>query len=230
MAFRDGDPVAARRALAFALADYLDRRGVREAVSLWSLHFEGQGSLFVALNRYCRQVAERFGLPGQEAELHLKIFRALQSDPRQLPEDPLSVPPPDEEPTVPDQLETLPRSLQPQGDAAVLQAFWGALEEQLARDLPAGVTPARLRRTLIRHAAALPKPQQHAASLWWSGQVSALGGDWPAGAAGTALVNVMYVALAELLGPVHADRCFTQAVLRLEAGSDAARAGIRRYL
>ena len=68
---QDKDPVAARRALAFVLGGYLDRRRVRDAVALWSTHFEGQGSLFVALQRYCRQIADSYGLAGREAELHL---------------------------------------------------------------------------------------------------------------------------------------------------------------
>ncbi|HSV69613.1 MAG TPA: hypothetical protein VLI72_05835 [Methylibium sp.] len=248
MAHPDHDPVAARRALAHALGAYLDRVRVRDAVALWSAHFEGQGSLFVALNRYCRQVAESYGLVGLEAELHLRVFRALQGDPRALPDDPLSQPPGDDERTAPAALDALasagppsrpgpPRSEPPSGSgagshrsAALLQVFYAAIESQLARDLPPGITPARVRRTLIKHAAGLPRPQQHAASLWWSNQVSVLGGDWPAGGHGTALVNVIYVSLAELVGPVRADQCFTQAVARLERGGDPAHAEIRRYL
>lgn len=234
MGSRDAEPTAARRALAHALAEYLDRARVRDAVALWRLHFEGQGSLSVALNRYCRQVAERFGLPGKEAELHLKIFRALQLDPLLLPEDPLSLPPPEEDPTVPGQLAggPLPRvSATGQGvGARLLQTFYAALEAQLARDLPAGLTPARLRRTLIRHAAVLPRAQRHPASLWWSGQVGVLDGDWPAGGAGTELVNVMYVTLAELVGPARADQCFTNAVRQLEASGDPVLDGVRDYL
>lgn len=222
----DHDAVVARRALAQALGDYLDRARVHDALALWSRSFEGRESLIVGLNRYCRQVAQAFGLAGKEAELHLKVFRALQTDPRLLPEDPLTQPP-HERAEPPGAPSTQPPA---SGSAAVLRRFYQALEEQLARDLPPGITPARVRRTLIRHAATLPRAQQHAASLWWSGQVSSLGGEWPAGGAGTALVNVMYVALAELAGPVRADQCFTDAVRRLEASGDPALAEIRRYL
>jgi hypothetical protein len=248
MALFDNDLVFARRALAHALGEYMDRGRVRDAVALWSPHFEGQGSVSAALNRYCRHMADSFGVAGREAELQLKIFRALQTDPQELPQDPLSVPP-DDAPTQPAGLSdtaragpsSLPASTplgrSPGGrsssagcGAALLQAFYAAIEEQLARDLPPDVTLARIRRTLIRHATTLPRPQQHAASLWWSGQVSALDGEWPAGGHGTALVNVIYIALAELLGPVRADQCFTQAVARLEASGDSARTNIRRYL
>lgn len=225
MAYPQNDPVTARRALAHALTGYLDRRRVREAVALWSQHFEGRGSLFVGLSRYCKQIAEAFGLPGKEAELHLKIFRALQLDTRQLPADPLSLPA--EEAVV---LPAAPIDPGAGPGAFVMQRFHAALDTQLARDLPPGVTPALWRRTLIRHAAVLPPPQRHAASLWWSGQVGQLGGAWPAGGHGSALVHVMYLTLAELVGPVRADRCFTLAVAQLEASGDVALAEIRRYL
>jgi hypothetical protein len=228
---RDNDPVTVRRALAQALAEYLDAPRVREAVTLWCQQFQGRGALFLGLSRYCRQIADGFGLAGKEAELHLKIFRALQSDPQSLPDDPLSSQP--FESTEPGSLP--PGSVAPSAPrlgegAAAMQAFFAAIEAQLSRDLPVGLTPARVRRALIRHATSLPRPQQHAASLWWSGQVSTLDGDWPAGGHGTLLVNVMYVALAELLGPVRADACFTHAVDRLEASGAPALTGIRRYL
>jgi hypothetical protein len=138
--------------------------------------------------------------------------------------------------------QTVPASLAPEPapevsvppqrstDARVLQAFYMALEAQLARQLPPGVTPARVRRTLIRHARALPHEQRHPASLWWSGQVNVLEGDWPVGGFGNGLVKVMSSALTELLGAAHADRCFKQAVARLEASRDTALHSIRRYL
>lgn len=115
-------------------------------------------------------------------------------------------------------------------DARVLQAFYMALEAQLARHLPSGVTPARVRRTLIRHARALPHGQRHPVSLWWSGQVNVLEGDWPIGGHGNALVKVMESALTELLGAAHAKRCFEQAATRLEASRDSTLHCIRRYL
>ncbi|WP_428420104.1 hypothetical protein [Methylibium sp.] len=231
MASRDNDPTTVRRALAQALGDYLDGPRVRDAVTLWSRQFQGRGALFLGLSRYCRQIADGFGLSGKEAELHLKIFRALQSDPQRLPDDPLSSQP--FEATEPGSLPpgtVVPTAIRLGEGAAAMQAFYAAIEAQLSRDLPVGLTPARVRRTLIRHAVGLPRPQQHAASLWWSGQVTSLDGDWPAGGHGTQLVNVMYVALAELLGPVRADLCFTQAVARLEASGDAALTEIRHYL
>jgi hypothetical protein len=135
--------------------------------------------------------------------------------------------------TVPAELEPAQEVIVPpprSSDARVLQAFYMALEAQLARQLPPGVTPARVRRTLIRHARALPHDQRHPVSLWWSGQVNVLEGEWPMGGQGSALVKVMHSALTELLGAAHAERCFKQATARLEASRDSTLHCIRRYL
>lgn len=227
------DAAAAHSALVQALAQFLDPPRVEQALALWALRCQGEGSLFQRLDRYCREIADGFGLHGKEVALHLDVLRTLQNPAGQTL--PGSLEPPVQEKAADLSLRRRENPLDTATPArstsgGVLQSFYAALEVQLARELPPGVTPARLRRTLIRHAQTLPRPQQHAASLWWSGQIGALRGDWPAGGCGTALANVMYVALAELLGPVHADRCFTQAVARLEASKDPALAAIRRFL
>jgi hypothetical protein len=72
--------------------------------------------------------------------------------------------------------------------------------------------------------------QRIAVVQWCTGEASALHGQWPAEGHGTVLVNLIYVALAELIGPVRADRAFGQAVADLESSGDAALAEIRRYL
>lgn len=229
MSLPRNDPVIARRALAHALHGYLGAGHVRDAVALWNQHFEGKVGLFVGLTRYCKQVADLFGLKGQEAELHLRIFRALQIDPRQLPIDPLSQPPDMQSQSLPDGAAASSQGEPGQG-AFVLQRLHTAIEACLARDAGASLPPALLRRMLVRRCAVLPPQHRHAAQLWWSGQVGVLSGDWPAGGLGTALVNVMYVTLAELIGPVQTDRCFAQAVARLEASGDPALYEVRSYL
>lgn len=219
MAYFVNDPVATRRALVLALSDYLESERVREAITLWHHHFENSGSIFVGLNRYCRQVAQAFGLSGKEAELHLKIFRALQAAPDTLPPDPLSRPSAVEQPRA---------SAAASGSARTLAAFFAEIEALVARE--PGLSAGFWRRAALARANALPGPARLAVGGWWRGELSSLGGDWPAGGLGTALVNVIYVALADLLGPVRADQCFTQAVGRLEASDDPALRSIRQYL
>ena len=57
-----------------------------------------------------------------------------------------------------------------------------------------------------------------------------LAGAVPARGLGTQLINAAYVALAESLGPVRADACFTSIVREFEQASDPALSGIRSYL
>lgn len=225
----------ARRALAHALGAYLDAPRVRDAVALWGEHAgEAQGNLIIGLRRYCMHVAEAFGLAGQEAELHLRILRAVQMDPSLLPADPLAPAPLTKPPSRP----TTGSGAAPTASAAsagpltshVLEHFFVAVEGHFARELPPGVVAAQLRRSLILLAVQLPSAQRAALLQWCRGQTSVLDGSWPAGGHGTALVNLIYVALAELVGPVRADRCFNLAVTELQSSSDPAIAEIRRYL
>ncbi len=232
MAYPGKDALLARRALAHALSTYLDSDRVHDAVSLWSQTADGQASLLAGLTRYCKQVAELFGLSGREAELHLKILRAMKMDPSLLPDDPLS----------PRASAAAPIGLQPPGSAAsaasatpnssalLLQKFFGLLEDQFRRESPTGSANLSLRRSLVGLAKQLPPAQRIAVVQWCTGETPALHGQWPAGSHGTVLVNLIYVALAELIGPVRADRALGLAVADLEASGDAALIEIRRYL
>jgi hypothetical protein len=231
------DAVAVRRALAAGLAAYVEAPVARAAVQLWVRDFEGRGNVLGALGRWCREVGARFGVAGREAELHLKVFRALQQPANELPDDPLaSQPPPDDADTEPDRLDALPSQPPPlppaiSPSARLLMAFCNALEREVAREPAGGLTVAKLRRAWIAAApGALPTGAQRAAINWWSGQVSQLAGDWAAAKLTTKLVNLVYVVLAEQLGPVAADRCFTAAVRALESDGDPLLRDIRRHL
>lgn len=246
----DRDVAAVRSALKHALSDFLDPPGVEEALQLWRHRFEGEDSLFLRLTFYCRELARERDLAGSEANLHMSVMQALQRDPPTITSmfdiprlspvrGPIeaaatvrsgaaAVP---AAPPIERERRAVPRVTVPVASGAhMLESFYRAFEAQVARQLPEGVTPARVRRTLIKHARKLPRAQHHPACLWWSGQVSHLEGDWPAGGHGTLLVKVMYRAMAELLGNELADRCFRQAILRLEADSDPSLHAIRRYL
>ena len=231
MAYPGKDALLARRALAHALSTYLDSERVYDAVSLWSQTADSQASLLAGLTRYCRQVAELFGLSGREAELHLKILRAMKMDPRLLPDDPLSPRTPAAGPVgLHTPASALSATPAPNSSAPLLQKFFGLLEDQLLRESPAGAVQVALRRSLVGLATQLPPTQRIAVVQWCTGEVSALHGNWPAGGHGTVLVNLIYVALAELIGPVRADRALGVAVAELESSGDPALSEIRRYL
>lgn len=231
MAYPGKDALTARRALAHALSAYLDGARVHEAVSLWSQNVDGQASLLAGLTRYCKQVAEVFGLAGREAELHLKILRAMKMDPSLLPDDPLA-----SRAAAAAAIATgraasaASTAAAPNASSPVLQKLFGLLEAQLVRESPTGAVNLALRRSVVGLATQLPPMQRIAVVQWCTGEATALHGQWPAGGHGTVLVNLIYVALAELVGPVRADRAFGLAVADLESSGDAALAEIRRYL
>lgn len=229
------DAIAVRRALAAGLAAYADAAVVRAAVGLWVRDYEGRVQALAGLGRWCREIGTRFGLAGREAELHLKVFRALQQPINELPDDPLASQPPDEADTEPDRLEALPSQPPPlppalSPSARLLMAFCNEIERQVAREPAGGPTVQKLRRAWIAAATALPIGAQRAAVAWWSGQVSQLAGDWAAAKLTTKMINLVYVVLAEQLGPVAADRCFTAAVRALENDGDPLLRDIRRWL
>lgn len=214
------DPVRVRRALALALEEFVDALRVQEAVELWHRQFERQFSLHFGLHRYSKEVAHVLGLSGRENELHLKMFQALSVSLERLPADPLG----SQEPLI----APVSGAGVATPSARTVQGFYEAVEERARQD--GRVRVQRLRQAVLAQAAGWPGPARRSLAAWWEGTAGGLHGQWPAGGLGTQFVNAVYVALTELLGPVQADQCFTQAVARLESGPDREIAGIRRYL
>jgi hypothetical protein len=237
-------------ALMWALQPYLDADRAREAAALWQPpDASGPASVMVGLSRYCRLIGQRFGLQGKEAELHLRIIRALQAQGLGATRNPstpertaphASEPPnrPWQGPSTMDMARAaqpgVPGSAndsQPPGTSAlVVQRFLEAVEQMVAREAPMSYNAPHWRHTLIRHAGRLPEPVLRHATDWLWGRTNVLMGDWPARGAGTRLINAAYVALAEWVGPVKADACFTRVVRDFEGSGDVHLAGVRRYL
>lgn len=237
------------QALMWALQPYLDAERAGEAAALWQPpEASGSASAMVGLSRYCRMVGQRFGLQGKEAELHLRIIKALQtqglgaarpahaSDGGAVAADasrPVwsSEPASTGRPREPSGPGGSANDSQPAGAAAlVVQRFLEMVEQAVAREAPMSYSPPRWRHTLIRHAGRLPEPVLRLATEWLWGRTSMLVGDWRPGGAGTRLVNAAYVALAEWVGPVKADACFTRIVREFEASGDPCLTGVRRFL
>lgn len=228
-------------ALMWALQPYLDADRAREAVALWQPpDASGPASAMVGLSRYCRLVGQRFGLQGKEAELHLRIIRALQA--QGLGGQRQAAPAEAPGPASPEGgaagrawsaagASISANDSQPAGASALLvQRFLEMVEQAVAHEAPMSYSPQRWRHTLIKQAGRLPEPVLRLATDWLWGRVPALTGEWRAGAAGTRLVNAAYVALAEWVGPVKADACFTRIVREFEGSGDPHLAAVRRYL
>jgi hypothetical protein len=240
-------PVPLREALLWALDAYLDAPQAEQALHLWQP--STQASALSGLSRYCRSVAQKFGLQGREAELHLRIVRAIQTTgaggARRAPEG--SAEPPsaasagahaglERVDTRPASLDALVHSVSandsvPPGLANLaVQRFLEATEAVAARECPGQFTTQRWRQCLLRHTTRFPKPLQQQVADWLWGHADSLPGDWPARGAGTRLINAAYVALAEWVGPVRADAAFTQIVKGFENSADPTLSGVRRYL
>jgi hypothetical protein len=220
--------LAANRALVSALSTYLDAERAELAASQWRRPGD-QHSAMWGLSRYCRLVAQQFGLQGKEAELHLGIIRAMRA--QGLGAAPSSEsPPPEARQTRVEPGLSANDSLPPGLAAVAVQRFVESVEQCVAREAPQIYSAQRWRQSLLVHAQRMhPVLLQHFADWLW-GQTPQLQGDWPARGAGTRLVNTAYVALAEWLGPVRADACFTAIVREFENSQDPVLSGVRRYL
>ena len=223
------------QALMWALQAYMDVDQARLAAALWQPPADGQASAMAGLSRYCRLVGLRFGLQGREAELHLRIIRAMQAQARAA--RPLGWPPgPRTEPELPlRQMEpalSANDSVPPSGPAGalVVQRFIERVEQALAREAPADYSAQRWRQSVLRQARQVPPLGLQQLNDWLWGRSVHLAGDWPPRGAGTRLVNTVYVALAQWLGPVKADACFTAIVREFEREGDAHLSVIRSYL
>lgn len=226
------------RALVWALGAYLPPDDAVRAAHLWQPSANQQASATAGLSRYCRTVAKHFALQGREAELHLRIIRAMQVTGQGgvLPHEPLPASASTSAPAgAADAVGGLPNtsandSVPPDLPAMAVQRFLQAVEQAAARECPDGYSPQLWRQSLLKHAQRIPQPLLVYAADWLWGRTVSLHGDWPARGAGTRLINTAYVTLAEWLGPVKADAHFTAIVREFENSQDPVLASVRRYL
>jgi hypothetical protein len=213
------DADQALQAVSWALSAYLVQPQLSEAAALWQppASAGGASSMLVGLSRYCRLVGQRFDLRGREAELHLRIIRAMQAQSQGR------VPAADAAPA----MATL---VAPVSSGALVQRFLEAIERQVQREAGALYSAERWRQAVVRHCRGLSNEALQRACDWLWGQTSVLVGQWPARGAGTQLLNGAYVALAEWLGPVRADACFTRVVGEFEGSQDPALVDVRAFL
>ena len=225
-----------RQALIWALKAYLPPLEAERAAMLWQPAAAQQNSITAGLSRYCRTVGQHFELHGREAELHLRIIRALQTlgQGRALPQD--DAQPAAAKDRAQGQLEP-PLATSSANDSQppfltvmTVQRFLEAIEQVVARECPQVYSPTLWRQALLRQARRIPSEQLSLVADWLWGRTPSLQGEWPARGSGTRLINTAYVALAEWLGPVGADAQFTSVVREFEHSQDASLTSIRRYL
>lgn len=231
-------PASTRKALVWALRAYLSAPEAEQAADLWQPGPSAQGTAIAGLSRYCRAVARQFSLAGREAELHLRIIRAMQTmgQGATLPEESLTTEGRggamgSRVDSLDSRVNTSANDSVPPGLPVVaVQRFLEAMEQVAARECPDTYSPTVWRQSLLIHAKRIPQHLRVHAADWLWGRSTSLNGDWPARGAGTRLINTAYVTLAEWVGPVRADACFTAIVREFENSQDPALADVRRYL
>jgi hypothetical protein len=216
------DAATVRRTLAANLTNYLDTQSSKDALQLWVQDFESGDNTLSALGRWCREISKRFNFREREAELYLKVFNALQT--------PAGAAAGDSGIGERSRAGVSSTNASAHPSAKLLMAFCAALGEQANHEASGDANPATLRRAWIAQAKSLASGPQKAAVAWWSGHSSQLAGNWSAGNLMTEFINVTYVGLLDLLGPVAADRCFSNAVRQLENSDDPALRAIRQHL
>ncbi len=219
--------MVARRALYLALTLRLEKDDAIQAVDMWQPFKGHEHNPLVGLRRYCQEVALRFGLQGREAELHLSIIKSLKAQGLMsgLTDSPDSTPP---------HANTLQAPVaQPpsRNDAAqLMQQFMQAVEAHVSVEVSGQYSPERWRQSLMQQINKTKSISDAHLQDWLSDRASRLQGEWPSRGRGTQLINVVYVVLAQWLGPVKADACFTSIVNRFEKSSAPYLRDIRSYL
>ncbi|MBL8473170.1 MAG: hypothetical protein JNM98_15345 [Rhodocyclaceae bacterium] len=245
-------PEGAQQVLRSVLRGYIPEARLAQALHVWQEECKRGQSVFIVLTHFCKRMGSEFGLRGREPELHLRIFQALQdarsaalvkapegataagqrvrAGRKAAPAVPASPPAPAAA-SAPPPAGAEPSRAVGSASSRLIERFFLLVETLLKRDH--GWSPRQWHEACAAQIASQEPPwsdRERAAFVAWLGGSSAnLAGAWPAGSAGTRAVNLMYVALAESLGPMLADRMFTRAVALLEReGGDYAE--IRAYL
>lgn len=217
------------------LAQWFPPAQARQALGLWPGPSSGQSALS-GLTRYCRAVAQRFELHGREAELHLHLFKALQSRHKVLhgPEG-------HGQGTVRAAIDDRASgaTIEPVSSpgARVVQAVLTQLREVAETALGPHWVAARWPLGLRKQwQSARIEPSHQRALLTWldaasgDAQGAVLEGAWSRPADAARAIHGAYVLLAEWLGPVAADAGLAAIVKRLEASSDPALRQVRQCL
>ncbi len=208
---------AARRALYLALTLHLEKNDAITAVELWRPPEGDAANPLSGLRRYCHDVANRFGLVGREAELHLSILRSMKgqgiSRPVSDPNNPIS-----SGSDYPNAMAVPPLRIEP--SAHLMQQFLETVERRVAQELPTLYSPLKWREALMPQLKRLKPVNLADIHNWLGGRTTSLQVVWPPRAEGTRLMNAVYVVLAQWLGPVKADAVFTQILAQFESGQD----------
>jgi hypothetical protein len=178
-----------RSMLRLALERDIGPSGVIEAIDFWNAHFAGTQDKQKHVRPFAQAFTEFIGKPEQRTSFALHIIAAMHTKPEALPADPQLA-------GLPSRKQTETVSTLPPLDAS-LQAVIAALKQGVVSYSSDSELRARFDQVASSN---LPRTRAGVKS-----------------AEATQIINVIYISLAEKIGPVGADRLLSQAIKDVEA-------------
>ena len=221
-----------RRAFYAALVPLVGRDSALEAINIWEHAFGSEQPLLRGISQFAALIVVELKLQINPNDLSIKLLEHLQKDESTLPADPLPVltgrarRPGAGTGTATMFPEPPPGGSTASTEAPRLSAATYTLSALLVKLCDAaGQADVRSQKELVSQFVAgcgkrfgSAATQDIAALL--SGRAAVLGRDYPPAAA-SVIINLFYVPLAELYGPISADRILASAVRAVEQMAEA---------
>lgn len=229
-------PQAIRRRRAFyaAMEPLVGSDSALEAINLWENTFGSEQPLLRGIAQFASLVVAELGWTISANDLAVRLLEFLQRSEHTLPPDPMTLLTGRPANTGPQPVEgrmsasgpavsAMPRLARPLPQAVAMRRSLGVLLLRLCDQ--AGQSDPRSQALLVRHfgrlaEAELPRGVAADVDALLSGRSTELVLDYGKGLA-SRVVNAFYIPLADLFGPVTADRIMTQAVRSAEASAEA---------
>ncbi|QJR16032.1 hypothetical protein DSM104440_02860 [Usitatibacter palustris] len=225
------DVVRRRKAMMLGLQALLSREQAVIALLAWEREHGAGSTTFEGLHQFARRVCDHFGKVGRRVELHRRLLESLRAPDTSLPLDPsgdmrLMLRKAERASGSPDVLEAFLIAPTPtdEGPVSPLHATFSklivALEEQLRLHEP------RIWMDAASYLAENLAPLRLAAStereltMWLRSDKRSLFRGMVTEGQASGIVHLLYVWAAEMLGPVPADRLFSEAVSIVQASPE----------
>jgi hypothetical protein len=229
-------PQAIRRRRAFyaAMEPLVGSDSALEAINLWENTFGSEQPLLRGISQFASLAVRELGWSISASDLSVRFLECLQRSEHTLPPDPIALltgrsirdelpPASTRAPTAAALDAPIQRAHRPMPQSVAIRRTLGVMLLRLCDQ--AGQADPRSQAILIRYVARIAEaelPAGVAADVGslLNGRSTELTLDYGKGLA-SQVINAFYVPLAELFGPVSADRIVTQAVRSAEASSEA---------
>ena len=210
-----------RRAIALSLSNLTDANGIRIAAALWHENYSQTVSQANNLRQFAKAAAMLLNIQGRESEIALNLFNNVKKETSALPPDPLP-----ELETVMSQVKVAPQAYGQNTSQTAAKTVFARLDAcsetcfmmlhvthvVLSKQTGGQAVLDRIYSSLLSqqvvNALRLSLPQLEMMRQCMRGNMQAEP-QVANKADGQKMLNFMYVAMAESLGPVLADKCLT---------------------